>query len=174
MWANYISRVRRPVHCQLAATYVFYILRWLFAPDFWKSFSLVFSQSGCVGIGRPVQYAFTCLSSSSVRPHPDLLHGQPFLLGLKYFSNCFPTNSNPCQPIGLNICFNYFTIIFTHPDSWLSAGQAFLLRIYPSWPWAHHPFNLSFKTSSSKKLLVMCSLHLMRTPSLLVPKYKIF
>ena len=50
-----------------------------------KAFLWFFPQSGCVGIGRPVQYAFTRLSSSSVRPHPDLLHGQPFLLGLKYW-----------------------------------------------------------------------------------------
>ena len=108
-----------------------------------KLFFGFFSQSGCVGIGRPLQYAFTCLSSSSVRPHPDLLHGQPFLLGLKYFSNSFPTNFYLCQPIGLNICFNYSPIkfnpygpIFTHPD-----------RLLVKLPFKNLP-NLALSTSS--------------------------
>ena len=75
---------------------------WLFAPDCLKKlFFGFFSQADVrrIGIGWPlgelVQYAFNRLSSSSLRPHPDLRHGQAFFFGVKKFQNYFPRGFNP-------------------------------------------------------------------------------
>ena len=80
------SRSPTPLPWQLPATYILYPPPLDFLHQiFWKSFS--FSQADVRGLGdwplgELVQYAFNLLSSSLVRPNPDLLHGQAFFFGV--------------------------------------------------------------------------------------------